>query len=144
MAYRSSNSVELNREVALPLVPSDNIYVNEPSPPPQEPPLLDVHPIHAPVRVWRDFFIHIVIIVVGLCIAVGIQQTVEFFHNHYQRDEMRRALRLERETTTKRSPRTPLPGAGEPRGSPKFNSLKPLLPGFICVVLCYEPLRWSG
>jgi hypothetical protein len=37
--------------------------------------------------------VHIVIIVVGLCIAVGIQQTVEYFHNHYQRDEMRRALR---------------------------------------------------
>jgi hypothetical protein len=76
--------------------------MNEPSPPPQEePPLLDVHPIHAPVRAWRDFFIHIVIIVVGLCIAVGIQQTVEFFRNHYQRDEMRRALRLEREDNYK-------------------------------------------
>jgi hypothetical protein len=76
--------------------------MNEPSPPPQEePPLLDVHPIHAPVCAWRDFFIHIVIIVVGLCIAVGIQQTVEFFRNHDQRDEMRRALRLEREDNYK-------------------------------------------
>jgi hypothetical protein len=59
--------------------------------------MLDVHSIHAPVRAWRDFFIHIATIVVGLCIAVGIQQTVEFFHNRNQRAEMRQALRLERQ-----------------------------------------------
>ena len=59
--------------------------------------MLDVHPVHAPVRAWRDFFIHIATIVVGLCIAVGIQQMVELVHNHYQREEMRRALELERE-----------------------------------------------
>jgi hypothetical protein len=59
--------------------------------------MLDVHSIHAPVRAWRDFLIHIAIIVVGLCIAVGIQQTVEFFHHRYQLAEMRQVLRLERE-----------------------------------------------
>jgi len=63
--------------------------------------LLDVHPIHAPVRAWRDFFVQIATIVVGLCIAVGIQQTVEFIHNHSQRAELRRALRLEREDNYK-------------------------------------------
>jgi hypothetical protein len=64
----------------------------------QEPssPMLDVHSSHAPVRGWRDFFIHIAIIVVGLCIAVGIQQTVEFIQHHFQRAEMRQALQLER------------------------------------------------
>ena len=70
-------------------------------PPPQEKPLLDVHSIHAPVRAWRDFFIHVAIVVVGLCIAVGIQQTVEFVHHHYQLAEMRQALRLEREDNYK-------------------------------------------
>jgi hypothetical protein len=59
--------------------------------------MLDVHPIHAPVHGWRDFFIHIATIVVGLCIAVGIQQAVEFFHNRYQLAEIRQALRLERQ-----------------------------------------------
>jgi hypothetical protein len=59
--------------------------------------MLDVHPIHAPVHGWRDFFIHIATIVVGLCIAVGIQQTVEFAHNRYQLRELREALRLERQ-----------------------------------------------
>ena len=71
--------------------------MTESSPPSPEKPLLDVHPVHAPVRAWRDFFIHIATIVVGLCIAVGIQQTVEFVHNHYQLAETRQALRLERE-----------------------------------------------
>ena len=59
--------------------------------------MLDVHPIHAPVHGWRDFFIHIATIVVGLCIAVGIQQTVEYVHDRYQRAELRQALRLERQ-----------------------------------------------
>jgi hypothetical protein len=63
--------------------------------------MLDVHHIHAPIRAWREFFIQIATIVVGLCIAVGIQQTVEFFHNHSQRAELRRALRLEREENYK-------------------------------------------
>jgi hypothetical protein len=73
-----------------------------PLPPFQEEcPLLDVHPIHAPVRAWRDFFIHIAIIVVGLCIAVGIQQTVEFVHHRHQLTELRQALRLEREDNYK-------------------------------------------
>jgi hypothetical protein len=73
----------------------------EPVPLRQEEPMLDVHLIHAPVRAWRDFFIHVAIIVVGLCIAVGIQQTVEFVHHHYQLAELRQALRLEREENYK-------------------------------------------
>jgi hypothetical protein len=73
--------------------PADSSPLSEELPPP----MLDVHPIHAPVRGWRDFLIHIATIVVGLCIAVGIQQTVEFFHDRYQLAETRRALRLERE-----------------------------------------------
>lgn len=60
--------------------------------------MLDVHPIDAPVHGWRDFLIHIATIVVGLCIAVGIQQLVESIHNHYQVIETREALRLERES----------------------------------------------
>jgi hypothetical protein len=75
--------------------------IETPPPSQKEPHLLDVHPIHAPVRAWRDFFVQIATIVVGLCIAVGIQQTVEFIHNHSQRAELRRALRLEREDNYK-------------------------------------------
>jgi hypothetical protein len=31
------------------------------------------------VRTWKDFFIHIAAIAVGLLIAIGLEQTVEYF-----------------------------------------------------------------
>ncbi len=34
--------------------------------------MLDVHPPHAPTHTWKDFFIHIATIVIGLIIAVGL------------------------------------------------------------------------
>jgi hypothetical protein len=37
--------------------------------------MLDVHPPHHAASSWRDFFVHIATIVIGLCIAVGIEQT---------------------------------------------------------------------
>lgn len=59
-------------------------------------PMLDVHPPHESIHTWRDFFIHIATIVVGLCIAVGLEQTVEFFHHRHQVSEIRESLRVER------------------------------------------------
>jgi hypothetical protein len=65
---------------------------------PEEPtPMLDVHPAHHAANTWRDFFTHIATIVLGLCIAVGLEQTVEFFHHRYQVAETREDLRVERE-----------------------------------------------
>ena len=43
--------------------------------------MLDVHPPHHTVNTWRDFFIHIATIVIGLLIAVGLEQTVEAIHH---------------------------------------------------------------
>jgi len=37
----------------------------------QETPMLDVHPPHEAAHTWKDFFIHIATIVVGLLIAIG-------------------------------------------------------------------------
>ena len=54
--------------------------------------MLDVHPPHSPTHTWKDFFIHIATIVVGLLIAVGLEQTVEVIHHHHQRDEARERL----------------------------------------------------
>ena len=42
---------------------------------------LDVHPAHHAATTWRDFFIHIATIVLGLLIAVGLEQRVEHFHH---------------------------------------------------------------
>ena len=59
--------------------------------------MLDVHPPHAPTHTWRDFFIHIATIVIGLLIAIGLEQTVELFHHRHQVAEARRALAEERQ-----------------------------------------------
>ena len=46
---------------------------------------MDVHPVGAPIHTWRDFFIHLTIITVGLLIALGLEGVVEW----------RRDIRLE-------------------------------------------------
>ena len=57
--------------------------------------MLDVHPPHQPAHSWRDFFIHIATIVVGLLIAVAIEQTVEWIHHRHQLREAREAIHEE-------------------------------------------------
>jgi hypothetical protein len=54
--------------------------------------MLDVHPPHHPTHGWRDFFIHIATIVVGLLIAIGLEQTVEAIHHRREAAELREAL----------------------------------------------------
>jgi hypothetical protein len=59
-------------------------------------PMLDVHAPHQSVHTVKDFLIHIAIIVIGLLIAVGLEQTVEYFHHRQQVAEIRRSLAEER------------------------------------------------
>jgi hypothetical protein len=59
--------------------------------------MLDVHPPLEALHTWKGFCIHIATIVIGLCIAVGLEQTVEYFHHRHQIAETREALRAERE-----------------------------------------------
>jgi hypothetical protein len=61
--------------------------------------MLDVHPPHAPTHTWKDFFIHIATIVVGLILAVGLEQGVEALHHAHQRNELHEALRADTEKT---------------------------------------------
>jgi hypothetical protein len=58
--------------------------------------MLDVHAPHSSAHSWREFFIHLATIVVGLLIAVGLEQLVEKTHDHYKVRETREALRRER------------------------------------------------
>lgn len=60
--------------------------------------MLDVHPAHHAATGWKEFFIHIATIVVGLLIALGLEQIVETIHNHHELREVRRELDDERET----------------------------------------------
>jgi hypothetical protein len=59
-------------------------------------PMLEVHPAHHAASTWREFFIHIATIVLGLLIAIGLEQTVEYIHHlrelHAAREELRSEL----------------------------------------------------
>ncbi|MGA8940248.1 MAG: hypothetical protein WB439_13885 [Acidobacteriaceae bacterium] len=54
--------------------------------------MIDIQPPEHTPHTWRDFFIHIATIVVGLVIAVGLEQTVEAVHHHQQRQELRKGI----------------------------------------------------
>ena len=57
--------------------------------------MLDVHPPHHAAHTWKDFFIHIATIVIGLLIAVGLEQTVEYFHRQHERHLLEHELHAE-------------------------------------------------
>jgi hypothetical protein len=59
--------------------------------------MLDVHPPHHPSHTWRDFLIHIATIVIGLLIAIGLEQTVEYLHHRHERHQLEENLRAEAE-----------------------------------------------
>jgi hypothetical protein len=47
--------------------------------------MLEPHPPHEPIQGWRGFLVHIGAIVIGLLIAVGLEQSVEALHHRHQR-----------------------------------------------------------
>jgi hypothetical protein len=55
-------------------------------------PMLDVHAPHATVHTWKDFFIHIAIITIGLLIAIALEQCVENLHHIHQRHQLQHDL----------------------------------------------------
>jgi len=59
--------------------------------------MLDVHAPHESTHTWTDFFIHIATICVGLLIAVALEQAVEAFHHHHEREVLVQEMRLEAE-----------------------------------------------
>jgi hypothetical protein len=68
--------------------------------------MLEVHPPERAPHTWRDFFIHIATIVVGLVIAVCLEQTVEAIHHRHERSELRQTLHRESEQILKDSRNT--------------------------------------
>jgi len=56
---------------------------------------LDVHAPHHSIEGWRDFFIHLITISVGLLIAVGIEGCVELHREHKLVREARETMREE-------------------------------------------------
>jgi hypothetical protein len=66
-----------------------------PSAPEPYAPMLDVHAPHETVHSWKDFFIHIATISVGLLIAIGLEQSVEYFHKRHERQQLEVDLQRE-------------------------------------------------
>jgi hypothetical protein len=60
--------------------------------------MIEVHPPHEDVHTWRQFFIHIAAITIGLLMAIGLEQTVVYFHHRHQLQEARRELAVELES----------------------------------------------
>ncbi len=57
--------------------------------------MLDVHPPHEAIHSWKGFFIHITTIVIGLLIAIALEQSVEWLHHRHQLRDARRNLAVE-------------------------------------------------
>jgi hypothetical protein len=57
--------------------------------------MLDIHDAHHAASTWREFFIHIATIVLGLLIAVGLEQGVEYLHHRTQAREARESIQHE-------------------------------------------------
>jgi len=54
------------------------------------------HPPHKSDHTWTDFFIHIGTIILGILIALGLEQFVEYLHHRHLASEASRALLNER------------------------------------------------
>jgi hypothetical protein len=58
--------------------------------------MIDIHPPqHAPMT-RRDFFVHLFIVVLGILIAIGLEQSVEYLHHRHLASEAALALLNER------------------------------------------------
>jgi len=56
---------------------------------------MDVHAPHAPLHTWRDFWIHLGTITIGLLIAISLEQGVEALHRLHERHVLQHDLKVE-------------------------------------------------
>lgn len=54
-----------------------------------------------PIMTWKQFFIHMGTIVLGLLIAISLEQTVEWLHHRHQRHQLIEDMRQEAEENIK-------------------------------------------
>src|ERR1700722_18843768 len=62
---------------------------------------MDVHPPHAGIHTWKDFWIHLGTITIGLLIAIGLEQSVEWMHRLHEKHVLQHDLREEAERNQK-------------------------------------------
>jgi hypothetical protein len=61
----------------------------------EETAVIDVHAAHGGIHTWKDFWIHLGTITLGLLIAIGLEQSAEWVHHRYQRHTLEEDLRQE-------------------------------------------------
>jgi hypothetical protein len=64
---------------------------------------LDVHPPHEPIHSWRDFFVHLITLTIGLLIALSLEGLVEWNHHRHLKHEAHDTIRREIEDNRKTS-----------------------------------------
>lgn len=64
-------------------------------------PVIDVHPPHEPIHGWRDFFIHLSTITIGLLIALSLEGCVEWRHHRHLVHEAEASLHTEIQNNAK-------------------------------------------
>ncbi len=64
---------------------------------PEDATMLDVHPPHQPIHTWKEYLLHMSTIVLGLLIAIGLEQSVEVIHRARERQELRESLQRDTE-----------------------------------------------
>jgi hypothetical protein len=94
----SENPAQQNSAPELPASPvTESLQEELSATPPEEKPMLEVHAAHHTPMTWKEVLLHIGIISTGLLIALGLEQTAEFFHHRHMVAETRRSLAAERE-----------------------------------------------
>jgi hypothetical protein len=61
----------------------------------EETPVIDVHAPHGGVHTWKDFWIHLGTITLGLLIAISLEQSVEWVHHRLERHQLEEDLHAE-------------------------------------------------
>jgi hypothetical protein len=56
-------------------------------------PMLEVHAPHQSVHTWKDFLVHIAAIALGLLMAIGLEQAVEYVHHRHQAELIEAQMR---------------------------------------------------
>jgi hypothetical protein len=94
--------IEISAAEPDPLVPGATLQAAQPNSdqphiPGGDTPMLDVHPPHEPIHSWKAYLLHMSTIVLGLLIAIGLEQSVEAIHRSHERQELRESLQRESE-----------------------------------------------
>lgn len=56
---------------------------------------MEVHPPEHPIFTWKQFLVHMSTVCIGLLIAIGLDQAVEFAHHRHQRHQLEADFRAE-------------------------------------------------